>query len=102
MLSWNWCRMCWTSCRARRNTRRPSRSSMHRYVLTSVLCGALLAQQQPPAAAPPPTSTHQDPDLRIVVGVDYVSTPAWVYDRSGNTVSGLRPEQFRLFDNGKE
>jgi VWFA-related protein len=34
--------------------------------------------------------------------VDFVSTPAWVYDRDGNTVSGLRPEQFRLFDNGKE
>src|SRR3954470_18039686 len=74
---------------------------MHRYVLTSVLCGALLAQQQPPAAAPPATA-QQDQDIRFITGVDYVSTPAWVYDRDGNTISGLRPEQFRLFDNKKE
>jgi len=74
---------------------------MHRYVLISVLCGALLAQQQPPAAAPA-TAQQQDQDIRFITGVDYVSTPAWVYDRDGNTVSGLRPEQFRLFDNGKE
>jgi VWFA-related protein len=36
------------------------------------------------------------------VTVQYVSTPAWVYDRDGNIVNGLRPEQFRVFDNGKE
>jgi VWFA-related protein len=76
---------------------------MHRYVLTSVLCGALLAQQQPPVAAPPAApAQEQDQLTRIVVPVDYVSTPAWVYDRDGSTVSGLRPDQFRLFDNGKE
>jgi VWFA-related protein len=75
---------------------------MHRYVLTSILCGALLAQQQPPAAAPPATGQAQDPDLRFSTSVDFVSTPAWVYDRDGNTVSGLLPNQFRLFDNGKE
>jgi VWFA-related protein len=78
---------------------------MHRYVLTSVVCGALLAQQQPPVAAPPATpaqSEQQDPETRISTTVDYVSTPAWVQDRDGNTISGLRPEQFRLFDNGKE
>src|SRR4051794_3299071 len=74
---------------------------MHRYVLISVLCGALLAQQQPPAAAPA-TAQQQDQDIRFITGVDYVSTPAWVYNRDGNTISGLRPEQFRLFDNKKE
>jgi VWFA-related protein len=77
---------------------------MHRYVLTSILCGALLAQQQPPAASTQtqPAAPQEETLPRFVGGVDYVSTPAWVYDRSGNTVSGLRPEQFRLFDNGKE
>ena len=76
---------------------------MHRYAVTSVLCGALLAQQQPPSAPPPPaTAQQQEAGPRIVVDVNFVSTPAWVYDRDGNTVSGLRPEQFRLFDNGKE
>jgi VWFA-related protein len=72
---------------------------MNRLVLTSVLCGILAAQQQPPAAAPP---AAQEPETRFAVGVDYVSTPAWVYDRDGNTISGLLPHQFRLFDNGKE
>lgn len=72
---------------------------MHRIFLASALCGLLAAQQQP--AATPPTD-QQAPETRIVVGVDYVSTPAWVYDRDGGTISGLRPEQFRLFDNGKE
>jgi VWFA-related protein len=73
---------------------------MHRLVLTSLLCGLLVAQQKPPAQAP--TTATEDPETRIVVGVDYISTPAWVLDRSGNTISGLRPDQFRLFDNGKE
>ena len=69
---------------------------MLRFVCTSLVCGLLLAQQTPPPATP------DTQDSRFVVGVEYVSTPAWVYDRDGNTVSGLRPEQFRLFDNKKE
>jgi len=69
---------------------------MLRFVCTSLLCGLLLAQQTPPPAA------QDAQDSRFVVGVEYVSTPAWVYDRDGNTISGLRPEQFRLFDNKKE
>ena len=40
--------------------------------------------------------------VSFATSVDYVSTPAWVYDRYGNTISGLQPNQFRLFDNGKE
>jgi VWFA-related protein len=81
---------------------------MYRFVLTSVLCGLLVAQQNPPAATPQPpggqpqTPGAQDPESRFVVGVDYVATPAWVYDRDGNIVNGLTSEQFRLFDNGKE
>ena len=69
---------------------------MLRFLFTSLLCGLLLAQQTP---APPAQSQE---DSRFVVGVDYVSTPVWVYDRDGNTINGLRPDQFRLFDNKKE
>jgi VWFA-related protein len=72
---------------------------MHRIFLTSALCGLLAAQQQP---APPAPTPDEEAVTRIVVPVDYVSTPVWVYDRDGGAISGLRPEQFRLFDNGKE
>jgi len=69
---------------------------MLRFICTSLLCGLLVAQQTPPPPA------QDQGDIRFVGGVEYVSTPAWVYDRDGNTVSGLRPDQFRLFDNKKE
>ena len=32
----------------------------------------------------------------------YVQAPVLVFDRDGNYVDGLRPDQFHLFDNGKE
>ncbi len=64
---------------------------MLRFVFASLLCGLLLGQ-----------SSQDQLPAPIRVSVDYVTTPAWVYDRDGNTVSGLRPEQFRLFDNKKE
>jgi VWFA-related protein len=74
---------------------------MLRFLSTSLLCGLLVAQQAPPP--PAQTTTQQDqPESRFTVGVTEISTPAWVYDRDGNTISGLRPDQFRLFDNGKE
>ncbi len=38
----------------------------------------------------------------FTVGADYVSTPVLVFDRNGDYVAGIRPDQFRLFDNGKE
>jgi VWFA-related protein len=53
-------------------------------------------QQQPPAqqeAAPPTT---------IRTTVENVLAPVTVYDRYGNYVHGLEPNQFRIFDNGKE
>jgi VWFA-related protein len=89
---------------------------MHRTVSTArlygllaacvlLITGALLAAQQAPPQNPPPQNPppdSQNPEQSIRVTVDYVSTPAWVYDRAGDTINGLRPEQFRLFDNGKE
>src|SRR5690348_10827931 len=80
----------------------PGRSSMRLFLISGV-CGLLAAQQAaPPPAQQQPTTATEDPETRIAVSVDYVSTPAWVYDRDGNTVSGLQPNQFRLFDNNKE
>ena len=34
--------------------------------------------------------------------VDYVVAPVLVFDRDGSYVNGIRKDQFRLFDNGKE
>src|SRR5689334_7905641 len=99
MLSWNWCRTCLNCSKGRQNTLPPGRSRMLRFVFTALLCGLLTAQQ----TTPPPADPHQEQEpAPIRVTVDYVSTPAWVYDRDGSTISGLRPDQFRLFDNGKE
>lgn len=77
---------------------------MRRFLFISFLCGLLTAQtapqQQTPTPAKPETQEGEISPIRVTV--DYVSTPAWVYDRDDNIVNGLRPEQFRLFDNGKE
>jgi len=80
---------------------------MRRFLSTSLLCGLLAAQTAPQTTAPPQTppkaeTAADQPQSLGSVTVQYVSTPAWVYDRDGNIVNGLRPEQFRVFDNNKE
>ena len=94
---------------------------MSRIVLLTLLCGWLLAQlfwnvllaqqpAQPPRSAPPsPTQAQPQPPqqppadgLRISTTVEYVVAPTLVFDYNGNYVAGIRKDQFRLFDNGKE
>jgi VWFA-related protein len=58
--------------------------------LPLLLTSALAAQ--PPASAP---------EFGEVVEVDVVNVEAFVTDRSGNAVSGLRREDFQLFEDGK-
>jgi VWFA-related protein len=72
---------------------------MLRFFSIAFLCGLLVGQQPP---KPTEKAPEQQEPAPIRVTVDYVSTPAWVYDRNGDYVNGLRPEQFRLFDNEKE
>jgi len=68
---------------------------MYRVLLVSFLAGLLAGQQSPP----PP----QEPaPPKIVVTTTEVQAPVLVFDRDGQYVSGLQPEQFHLFDNGKE
>src|SRR5947209_8519815 len=70
---------------------------MHRLLVLILLPGLLVCQQQPPAqpsSQPPPTT--------IRTTVDVVVAPVLVFDRDGQYVSGLEPEQFHLFDNNKE
>jgi VWFA-related protein len=68
---------------------------MFRSLWIIAVCGVLVAQQSTPPA-------QEQPETRIVTTVLNVSTPAWAYDRDGDTVNGLRADQFRLFDNGKQ
>jgi VWFA-related protein len=97
---------------------------MLRFSLATLLCGLLVAQQPAPKSNSTKSSTTRQaqtpgapkagdqtspedefPDqdlLRFTVGAEYVVAPVVVFDRDGAYVNGLRPEQFRLFDNGKE
>src|SRR5262245_41192910 len=103
MLLWNWCHTCLICCEGRPSTRPPFRSRMYRFFYVALFCGLLAGQQSP---TPPRKGPEKTPDLgstaTFTVGTDYVSTPAWVYDRDNQIVNGLRADQFRLFDNDKE
>ena len=63
---------------------------MTRLLLCVCLCGLLVAQQE------------QGTLPKIVTTVENVLAPVTVYDRNNNYVHGLLPDQFRIFDNGKE
>jgi len=71
---------------------------MLRLLSLALISGFLIAQQ--PAAPPPAAAQDQQPTF--TVGTDYVSTPVLVFDRNNNYVAGIRADQFRLFDNGRE
>jgi VWFA-related protein len=70
---------------------------MYRILIVSLLVG-LVAGQEKPVAPPEPA---QEPAV-FKSGVSEVQAPVLVFDRDGQYVSGLQPEQFHLFDNGKE
>jgi VWFA-related protein len=73
-------------------------------VLALFACELVLAQNvriNNPAQVQTP---NVEPDVQppIKVKVEVVQTPVLVFDRDGNSVNGIRPDQFRLFDNDKE
>ena len=74
---------------------------MLRFVCTSLLCGLAGRHSKRRSTAAPPQDAAGIRDFRRWESTT-CQRPYWVYDRDGNTVSGLRPEQFRLFDNKKE
>lgn len=84
-----------------------------RLLLLSILCGSplilLVAQQppasvqQPPAKEPPQDLTKTQDMTTFKYTLQQVVAPVLVYDRRrNNIINGLEPNQFRLFDNGKE
>ncbi len=78
---------------------------MLRFFALTLVCGLLAAQQSSKTArqttAPPDEERPQD-DLTFYGTVEELVTPVWVFDRNGDYVNNLRPDQFRLFDNGRE
>ena len=73
---------------------------MPRFLLVTLIGGLLAAQQQTP---PQPSQAPADqPPSRITTTVTNVVAPVVVFDGNDNYVAGIRPDQFRLFDNNKE
>src|ERR1022692_171317 len=68
-----------------------------RWMFAGLLAAGLFAQGQQDSAKPEVTI-----DQPIRVTVEVVMAPVTVVDRHGDNVDGLGPEQFHLFDNGKE
>jgi VWFA-related protein len=77
---------------------------MFRLVLVCLVCGLLAAQQSPVTVnQPAQVQSPDEPDVKpFMVQVQVVQVPVLVFDRDGNSVNGIRPDQFRLFDNDKE
>jgi VWFA-related protein len=83
---------------------------MRKILLLTLLCGLpllmVVAQQPPPTKQAPPQPVDlltQPQNLpSFTVTLQQVLTPVLVVDRKGNIINGLQPDQFRLYDNGKE
>jgi VWFA-related protein len=77
---------------------------MFRIAAVTLLSGLLVAQQSSNVPQQPPQQVPSQPgtDPRFGTTVDYVVAPVLVFDRDNRYVNGIRPDQFRLFDNGKE
>jgi len=61
------------------------------FVLPLLCASLVLAQDLPPDVVPP-----------FVITTERVVVPVTVFDREGGYVNGLQPQQFHLYDNGKE
>ncbi len=81
-----------------------------RIALTSAGCAVVFAAaslaQAPQAEKQPPQAEKQDAiELGQVIGTSSVTNivaPVLVTDKAGNIIDGLQPNQFHLWDNGKE
>jgi VWFA-related protein len=68
-----------------------------RWISAGLLAAGLFGQGQQDTSKP--EAAMEKP---ITVSVDVILAPVSVVDRHGDNVDGLGPEQFHLFDNGKE
>ena len=78
---------------------------MFRFFAFALVCGLLAAQQSSKSSKQTPARPDEErpqDDLTFYGTVEELVTPVWVFDRNGDYVNNLRPDQFRLFDNGRE
>ena len=79
---------------------------MFRFFALTLVCGLLAAQQSSKSSkskqTQPPDEERPQDNLTFYGNVEELVTPVWVFDRNGDYVNDLRPDQFRLFDNGRE
>lgn len=69
-----------------------------RLILPLAVCAAAIAQT--PAGSKNDQADSGDVNFRLTL--TNIVAPVLVTDRQGNIIDGLKPEQFHLFDNGKE
>jgi VWFA-related protein len=84
---------------------------MRRFALIIAVSLSVLGQQKPPVVInqPPKAETQAPggeqtpPDITPLIStrVEVVQTPVLVFDHDGRYVNGIRPDQFRLFDDDK-
>jgi len=67
-----------------------------------LLLSGLLAAQTPPPAAPQQPVDEEGEIATFKSSNTTIVAPVLVTDRSGKIIDGLQPNQFHLFDNGKE
>lgn len=66
------------------------------------LAGGLLIAQPPQQKQPDPKQTAPSDDVRFEQHVTNILAPTKVFDRDGNLMTGVRGDEFHLYDNGKE
>jgi VWFA-related protein len=72
-------------------------------ILCMLLTAGWLAAWQTPAQQPAPETPEASPDQPIRVTTRLVQAPVTVIDKHNDTyVDGLQPQDFKLYDNGKE
>lgn len=71
-------------------------------VFGTMLLGGLLIAQSTQQATPPPPSTTPVPRSDFEVHVTNIFAPVKVFDSEGNLVTGIKPEEFHLYDNKEE
>ena len=74
----------------------------NRRIATAALSAVLLFMCESPARAQNPQPPPRPTEGSIKVDVDLVMLHVTVTDRSGRPFTGLKPENFRLYDNGTE
>src|SRR5665213_2873240 len=65
-----------------------------RIALPLAICGIAMAQTPP--------ASNQDDIFKFKSSTFNVVAPVLVTDHAGNIIDGLQPNQFHLYDNGKE